>query len=92
MEVEHSCAIYSDVTNSGTMRVGHSASRSAGVSSVVGAGGNRPGGGEETGGGVNDDIGDRVGGGVRRGTERGCGRRGGVSGSKRVKWSGAEDG
>ena len=57
---------------------------------VVGAGRNRPGGGEETGGRVNDEIGDGVGGGVARGTQRGHGRRGGVSGSKRVKWSGME--
>ena len=49
-------------------------------------------GGEETGGGVNNEIGDRVGGGVGQETERIRGRRGGVSGSERVKWSGLERG
>ena len=53
----------------------------------MGAGQDIPEGGDETGGGVNDDIGDIFGGGVGRGTERGRGRRGGVSGSDRIKWS-----
>ena len=62
------------------------AARSAGVSEVVGAGRYRPGGGEETGGRINDKILDRVRGGVGRGVKRGSGRRrGGVSGSERVK-------
>ena len=92
-EAEHGCAIYCDAADSGPMQAGHSAARSAGVSAVVGSGRNRPGGGKETGGGVNNEIGDGVGGGVRRGTERGCwSRRGGVSGSERVKWSGMERG
>ena len=69
------------------MRAGHSAARSAGALAVVGAGRNRPGGSKKTGGRVNDNIGDGVGGVVGWGTERGCGRRGGVSGSDRVKWS-----
>ena len=51
-EAEHGRAIYCDMTDYGPMRAGHSAARSAGVSAVVGAGQNRPGGGEETGGGV----------------------------------------
>ena len=72
------------------MRAGNSSSRSAGVLAVVGVGRNRPGGGKETGGGVNDNIGDGVGEGVGRGTKQGHGRRGGVSGSKRVKWSGVD--
>ena len=59
---------------------------------MAGACRNRPGGGEETGGRVNYKIGDGVRGGVGRGTERGRGRRGGVSGSKRVKWSKIERG
>ena len=68
-----------------------------GVLVVVVAGRNRLGGSEETGGGDNNKIGDGFGGGVGRGIERGLGRRGGVSGSERVKWSGmgwggAEDG
>ena len=57
---------------------------------VVVAGRNRPGGGKETGGGFNDEIGDGVGGGVGQGTERGRRRRGGVSGSERFKWIGLE--
>ena len=57
---------------------------------VVVAGRNRLGGGEETGSGDNDKIGDRFGGGVGHGIERGLGRRGGVSGIKWVKWSGME--
>ena len=72
------------------MQAGHSTARSVGVSAVVGAGRNRPGGVDKTDGGVNDKIRDRVGGGVGRGTKRGRGRRGGVSGSERVKWSGME--
>ena len=74
------------------MRAGHSTARSAGVSAVVGAGQNKPGGGEETGGRINNVIGDGFGGGVGQGAEQGSGRtQGGVSGSERVKWSGAED-
>ena len=74
------------------MQAGHSAARSEGVSEVVGAGRNRPGGGEETGVVVSDKIGDGVRGGVGRGTKRGRVRRGGVSGSEWVKWSGMERG
>ena len=93
MEAEYSPAIYCDATNSGTMRAGHSAARSAGVSAVVGAGPDRPGGSAETGGGINDEIRDRIRGGVGQVSKRGRRRRqGGVSGSKRVKWSGVEDG
>ena len=77
--------IYFNATNAGPMRADHSAARSAGVSVVVKAGRNRPAGGEEMGSGVNDGIGDRVGEGVRRGVERGRRKRGGVSGSERVK-------
>ena len=51
---------------------------------------NRPGWGKETGGGVNDKIGDGVRGGVGSLIERGLGRRGGVSGRERIKWSGME--
>ena len=42
------------------------------------------------GGGDNDKIGARFGGGGGRGIEWGLGKRGGVSGSKRVEWSGME--
>ena len=91
-EAEHGRTIYCDATDSGPMRAGHPAARSKGVLAVVGAGRNRPGGGEEMGCGVNDKIGVGGGGGVGRGTERGCGRRGGVSGSERVKWSRVERG
>ena len=70
---EHGHTIYCDTTDSGPMQAGHSADRRAGVLALVGAGRNRPGEGEETGGGVNDKIGDGdgVGGGVVQGTERG---------------------
>ena len=77
------------------MRAGHPAARSAGVSDLVGAGGDRPGGSAEKGGGVSDKIGngDGVIGGVDQGADQGRGRRrGGVSGSKRVQWSGVERG
>ena len=74
------------------MRAGLLTARSEGVSAVVGVGRNIPGGGEETGDGVNDKIGDGVRGGVGRGTERGRGKRGGVSGSDQVKWIGIEQG
>ena len=46
------------------MRAGHLASKSAGVSEVVGEGGDRPGGSAETGGSISDEIGDEVRGGV----------------------------
>ena len=72
--------------------MGQSASGSKGVSEVVGADRNRPGGGEETGGRVNNKIKDRVGGGGGDGIKRGLGSRGGVSGSERFKWSGMEQG
>ena len=91
-EAEHSHAIYCKATNSGPMRAGQSEARSAGVSAVVGAVRNRYGGGEEMGGGVNNEIVDGVGGGVGQGTERGRGRRGGVSGNDRVKWRGMDRG
>ena len=74
------------------MQAVHSAAGNEDVKAVVGAGRNRPGGGEETGDRVNDDIGDRVGGGVGQGIERGRGRRGGVSGSEQVSWSGVDQG
>ena len=48
MESEYGCAIYCDAANSRPMRAGHPAARSAGVSEVVGAGKNRPGGSAET--------------------------------------------
>ena len=92
-EAEYSRAICCNVTDSGPMQVGHSLSRSAGVLAAVGAGRNRPGGRAETDGGINEDIRDRVRGGVGRESKRGHGRRRvGVSGSKQVNWSGAEDG
>ena len=68
------------------------AAGSEGVLAVVGTGRNRLGGGEETGGGDNDDIRAGIGGGGRRGIERGIGRRGGISGIVRVEWSGMERG
>ena len=68
------------------------AARREGVSVVVGIERNRLGGGEETGGGDNDEIGAGFGGGGRRGIEWGLGRRGGISGSERVEWSGMERG
>ena len=64
------------------------AAGSEGVLAVVGAGRNRLGGGKEEGGiGIQGLV---VGVGVRLGIERGPGQRGGVEGSKRVKWSGVE--
>ena len=91
-EAEHGSAIYCVATDSGTMQAGKSVARSTGVLAMVEEGQNRPGGGEETGGGVNVKIGDGVGGGVRQGAKRGRRRGREVSGSERVKWSRAEDG
>ena len=53
-----------------------------GVLAVVGAGWNQLGGSEEEGSGGSNGL--RVG--VGLGIERGPGQRGGVEGSKRVKW------
>ena len=69
------------------MQEGHSAKGSKGVSMVMGTDRHRIGGVEEAGGGDNDNIRVGTGGGVGRGIERGLGRRGGISGSKRVEWS-----
>ena len=92
MEGEYGRSIYCDATNSGPMRAVHPAARSAGVSEVVGAGGDRSGGSAETGGGISDKIRDIFRGGVGRGDNWGRERRlGGVSGSEWVKWSGVED-
>ena len=92
-EAEYGRAIYCDATDYGPMRAGHSAARSASVLAVVGAGRDRPGGSAETGGGIDDEVGDGVRGGVGRGAERDRGRRqGGVSGSERVQWIGVEQG
>ena len=63
---------------------------SKGVPTGVRTGRHRLGGGEETGGGDKDKIGSGFGGG--RGAEWGLGRRGGISGSERVKWIGMERG
>ena len=63
------------------------AARSDGFLAVVGTGRHRLGGREETGGGDNDDIGVRTGGGGRYGIKRGIGRRGRISWSKWVEWS-----
>ena len=67
------------------MRAGHQAARGTGVSEVVGAGRDRPGGRAEICGIISDKIGegygDGVRGGVGQGSNRGRGRRqGGVSG------------
>ena len=93
-EAEYGRAIYCDTADSGPMRAGHPAARSAGVSEVVVAGGDRPRGIAETGGGISNKIGDRYvfKGGVGQGDDQGSGRRrGGVSGSEWVQWSGVED-
>ena len=57
------------------------------------AGRDRPGGRAKIGGGINDEIGNAVRGGVGRGAEQDRRRRrGGISGSKWVQWSGVERG
>ena len=66
MESEYVRSIYCDATDYGPMRAGHVAARSAGVLVVVLSVRNRPGGSAETGGRINDKIGDGVRGGVRR--------------------------
>ena len=68
------------------------AAGSEGVLAVVGTGWNRLGVGEETGGGDNNEIEAGFGGGGGRGIGQVLGRRGGVSGSEWVKWSGMEQG
>ena len=88
-EAEYGRAIYCDAADSGPMRTGHPAARSAGVLAVVGEGGDRPGGSAETGGSISGDIGYGVIGGVVRGRGR---RRGGVPGSEGVQRSGVERG
>ena len=65
---------------------------SEGVLAVAGTGRHRLGGGKETGGGENDNIGAGFGRGGGGGIERGLGQRGVISGSKRVAWSGMERG
>ena len=63
------------------MQAGQPATRSAGVSEVVRTGRDRPGGSAETGGGINDEIGNGVRGGFGQGAKRDRGRRrGGVIG------------
>ena len=74
-EAEYGCTIYCDATDSGPTRAGQSTARSVGVSAVMGAGRNRPGGSAETGGGINDKIGDGVRGGFGWGDKKGRGRR-----------------
>ena len=87
-EAEYCRIIYCDADDSGPMRAGHLVARRVGVSAVLGAGGDRPGGSTETGGGISGKIGDGVRGGVGRGHWRR--RQGGVPGSKQVHWSGVE--
>ena len=78
-DAEYGHTIYCDTADYGPMRAGHLASRSAVVSEVLGAGGNRPVGSAETCGGVSDEIGDGVRGGeIGRGADWGHGRRRGV--------------
>ena len=91
-ESEYGLTIYCDANDYRPMREGHPAARSAGVSEVVGAGRDRPGGSATTGGGIDDEIGNGLREGFGRADKRDRGRRRcGVYGSKRVQWSGAED-
>ena len=71
------------------MRAGHPAARTAGVSAVMGEGGDRPVGSAETGGGISNKIGDGVRGRFLRG--RGRRRQGEFPGRERVQWSRVED-
>ena len=91
-EAEYGRAIYYDAANSVPIRAGHPVARSTGVSEAVGLVRDRPGGSVKTGGSIIDDeIGDGFRGGFGRGSKRDCGRRrGGVSGSEQVQWSGVE--
>ena len=63
-EAEHGRAVYCDATNYGTLRDIHSAAGSEGVSAVVRTVQYRLVGGKEAGGGGNDGIIVRIGGGV----------------------------
>ena len=73
------------------MRAGHLASRRVGVSELVVAGRDRPGGSSKTCGGIDGEIGDGIRGGFGWGSKQDCGRRPeAVSGSERVQWSGVE--
>ena len=95
-EAKYSCAIYCDAADYGPMRVGHPEARIAGVLEVVGAGGNRPGGSEETGNGIRkiseteseEEDSNREPTGAKGGGKE---ESQGVSGSSEAEWSGAED-
>ena len=66
------------------------AAGSKGISAVVGTGRHRLEGSGETGNGDNNNIVVGIGGGGGCGIEKGLGRRGGISGRKRVEQSGME--
>ena len=92
-EAEYGRTIHCDAADYGPVRTGHPEARRAGVSAVVGTDGYRPEGSARKGGGSSGGNGNVSGFGVRGrvGQGRGRRRRGGVPGSERVKWSGAED-
>ena len=93
VEAEYGRAIHCDAADYGPMRAGHPAARRAGVSTVLGTDGDIPVGSTREGGGNSGGNGNGSGFGVRGRSGRGRGRkmRGGVPGSERVQWSGAED-
>ena len=92
-EAQYSRPIHCNAADSGPVPTGHPAARRAGVSPVVGIDGDQPEGSAGEGGGSSGGTGSGFVFRVRRRTGRGRGRNrgGGVPGSERVQWSGAED-
>ena len=101
-EAEHGCAIYCDASDSGPIRGGRKMAWEMGPNEMVGADGDKLEGGQgnsggkgrrRSGGGGGGGV-DGLGLGARSrhtGGDRGRHRGGGVPGSKRLQWSGAED-
>ena len=91
-EAEYVRRTHCDADDYGPIRTGHPAARRAGVLTVLGTDGDRPVGSAREGGGNSSRNRNGSGFGVRgrAGRRRGRKRRGGVPGSKRVQWSGAE--
>ena len=94
-EAEYDRAIYCNAADYGPVRTGQPAVRRAGILAVVGKDRDRTEGSAGEGSGSSGGTGNGGGFGfrVRRRTVRGRGRNrgGGVPGSERVQWSGAED-
>ena len=92
-EAEYGREIHCDATDSGPLLAGHSEAGGEGVTTVVGAGGDRPRDGKRKGGGDNNDrfgVGVGVGGGVRGGVGVGVGGNERIKWGKKIKWRGVD--